>query len=93
MIDLFIPLIAILPLAGFAITAVIGRRLGKDAHWIPVAVVVASWALSMIVAFLALTQSAPFDDEATGFGHDVFSSTPGSRPATSSSRPPSSSTP
>jgi NADH-quinone oxidoreductase subunit L len=71
MIDLFLPLIAILPLAGFGITAVIGRRLGKRAHLIPVGVVVVAWAMSMIVAFLALTHGAPFDDEAVGFGHDV----------------------
>ena len=31
-----IPLLVVLPLAGFAITALIGRRLGKQAHWIPV---------------------------------------------------------
>ena len=64
MIDLFLPLIAILPLAGFAITAVVGRRLDKRAHLVPVGVVVIAWALSMIVAFLALTHGAPFNDEA-----------------------------
>ena len=31
-----LPLLVILPLAGFAFTALIGRRLGKQAHWIPV---------------------------------------------------------
>src|SRR5688572_16031431 len=71
MIDLFLPLIAILPLAGFVITAVVGRRLGKQAHMIPVGVVVVAWVMSMVVAFLALTHGAPFDDEATGFGHSV----------------------
>jgi uncharacterized membrane protein len=30
--ETLIPLIAILPLAGFVITATIGRRLGKQAH-------------------------------------------------------------
>jgi NADH-quinone oxidoreductase subunit L len=71
MIDLFLPLIAILPLAGFAITAVIGRRLGKQAHVIPVGFVGAAWVMSMIVAFLALTHGAPFDNAAAGFGHAV----------------------
>jgi NADH-quinone oxidoreductase subunit L len=71
MIDLFIPLIAILPLAGFLITAVVGRRLGTQAHVIPVGVVLVAWAMSMVVAFLALTHGAPFNDEATGFGHEV----------------------
>jgi NADH-quinone oxidoreductase subunit L len=71
MIDILLPLIAILPLAGFVITAVVGRRLGKQAHMIPVGVVLVAWAMSMVVAFLALTHGAPFDDEATGFGHSV----------------------
>jgi NADH-quinone oxidoreductase subunit L len=71
MIDIFLPLIAILPLAGFVITAVVGRRLGKQAHMIPVGVVLVAWAMSMVVALLALTHGAPFDDEATGFGHSV----------------------
>ena len=30
--DLLIPLIPILPLAGFLVTALIGRRLGRDAN-------------------------------------------------------------
>jgi NADH-quinone oxidoreductase subunit L len=71
MIDLFVPLIAILPLAGFAITAVVGRRFGKQAHVIPVGFVGAAWVMSMVVAFLALTHGAPFDSEAAGFGHAV----------------------
>jgi NADH-quinone oxidoreductase subunit L len=71
MIDLFIQLIPILPLAGFAITALIGRRLGKQAHVIPVGAVGIAWAMSMVVAFLALTHGAPFSEEAAGFGHAV----------------------
>ncbi|MFL5755588.1 MAG: NADH-quinone oxidoreductase subunit L [Chloroflexota bacterium] len=65
--DILIPLIAILPLAGFAITALIGRRLDKEAHWVPVGVIVAAWAVSMFVVFAALTDSGPF---ANG-GHGV----------------------
>ena len=53
--NLLIPLIVLLPLLGFAVTAVIGRRLGKQAHWIPVGAVVASWAIAMVVCFTALT--------------------------------------
>ena len=71
MIDLFLPLIAVLPLAGFVITAIVGRRLGKQAHLIPVGVVGVAWAMSMVVAFLALTHGAPFNDEAAGYGHEV----------------------
>src|SRR3954452_1740933 len=65
--DILIPLIAILPLAGFAITALIGRRLDKEAHWVPVGVIVAAWAVSMFVVFAALTNGGPF---ANG-GHGV----------------------
>jgi len=64
--ELLIPLIAILPLAGFAITALIGRRLEKEAHWIPVGLVVVSWAIAMVVAYAAITHAAPFGEH--GFG-------------------------
>jgi NADH-quinone oxidoreductase subunit L len=53
--DTLIPLIAALPLAGFIITAAIGRRLGKRAHLIPVAAVGASWLVAMVVVVTALT--------------------------------------
>jgi NADH-quinone oxidoreductase subunit L len=53
--DTLIPLIAALPLAGFVITAAIGRRLGKEAHWIPVGAVAASWLIAMVVVVTALT--------------------------------------
>jgi NADH-quinone oxidoreductase subunit L len=53
--DLLIPLIAFLPLAGFAITALVGRRLGKQAHLVPVGMVVASWLIAMVVVYTALT--------------------------------------
>jgi NADH-quinone oxidoreductase subunit L len=52
---LLVPLIAFLPLAGFAINAVVGRRMGKRAHLVPVAMVVASWLIAMYVCFTALT--------------------------------------
>ena len=71
MIPLFVLLIPLLPLAGFAITAVIGRRLDKQAHIVPVGAVGIAWAMSMVVAFLALTHGAPFNEEAAGFGHVV----------------------
>ena len=65
--DTLIPLIAALPLAGFVITAAIGRRLGRRAHWIPVLLVGASWAIAMVVVVTALTGGAPFADG----GHTV----------------------
>ena len=38
MVDLLIPAIVALPMIGFLITALIGRRLGKQAHIVPVGV-------------------------------------------------------
>jgi NADH-quinone oxidoreductase subunit L len=65
--DTLVPLIAGLPLAGFALTALIGRRLGKGAHWIPVLAVFAAWLIAMAVAYSALTGAAPFGEQ----GYDV----------------------
>jgi NADH-quinone oxidoreductase subunit L len=42
-------LIIALPLAGFLVTALVGRRLGLNAFWIPVGAVVGSWAVAMLV--------------------------------------------
>jgi NADH-quinone oxidoreductase subunit L len=66
MFDLLIPLIALLPLVGFVVTALIGRRLDKQAHIIPVGVVVIAWAISMVVAFATLTHADPFGDAGHG---------------------------
>ncbi|MES2210675.1 MAG: NADH-quinone oxidoreductase subunit L [Chloroflexota bacterium] len=53
--DILIPLIALLPIAGFLFTAAVGRRLGKRAHIVPVAAVGLSWAIAMVVVFTTLT--------------------------------------
>jgi NADH-quinone oxidoreductase subunit L len=66
MFDVLIPLIPLLPLAGFLITAVIGRRLGYEAHWIPVGLVVVSWLIAMVVSFAALTGGEPFGEHGYG---------------------------
>ena len=42
-----IPALIVLPMAGFLITAFIGRRLGKQAHWIPVIAILAVWLIAM----------------------------------------------
>jgi NADH-quinone oxidoreductase subunit L len=68
--DTLIPLIAILPLAGFAVTAVVGRRLGKQAHWIPVGAVFLAWLIAMAAAFSALTGAEPFGEH--GYGIHLF---------------------
>jgi NADH-quinone oxidoreductase subunit L len=65
-----LPLLVILPLAGFAITALIGRRLGKQAHWIPVLAILAVWAIAMAVAYGALTGAEPFGEH--GYGVTYF---------------------
>jgi len=62
-IDVLIIAIPLLPLAGFVITAAIGRRLGDRSWWLPVGVVVASWAAAMVVVITALGKGAPFDAE------------------------------
>jgi len=64
--ETLIALIPILPLAGFAFTALFGRRLGKRASILPVLLVVASWAVSMVVAYTALTGGAPFGEHGAG---------------------------
>jgi NADH-quinone oxidoreductase subunit L len=64
--ETLIVLIPALPLAGFAFTALFGRRLGKRASIAPVLAVVASWAIAMVVAYTALTGGEPFGSEGAG---------------------------
>ncbi|MES1239372.1 MAG: NADH-quinone oxidoreductase subunit L, partial [Chloroflexota bacterium] len=47
--QMLVVLIIALPLAGFLTTAMVGRRLGLNAFWIPVGAVVASWLVAMYV--------------------------------------------
>jgi NADH-quinone oxidoreductase subunit L len=53
------PLLLILPIAGFSLTALIGRRLGKQAHWIPVLAIFAVWLIAMAFVVSVLSGSAP----------------------------------
>jgi NADH-quinone oxidoreductase subunit L len=50
-----------LPIAGFLLTALVGRRLGLNAFWIPVGAVVLSWLSAMAVVAAAL--GGAFGDE------------------------------
>jgi NADH-quinone oxidoreductase subunit L len=50
-----VPLLLALPLAGFVFTALFGRRIGRWAFLVPLLLVVASWALAMVVVYEALT--------------------------------------
>jgi NADH-quinone oxidoreductase subunit L len=54
-----IPYLAYLPMAGFIITALIGRRLGKQAHWIPVLAILGVWVIAMGLCYEVLTEAAP----------------------------------
>ena len=54
-----IPLIPILPIAGFAFTALVGRRLGKQAHWVPVGAVFIAWVIASLAAYNVLSGAAP----------------------------------
>src|SRR6478672_2780928 len=68
--DVLVPAIAVLPLAGFGFTAVVGRRLRKQAHWVPVLVVLVAWIIAMAVSFNALTGAEPFSEH--GYGAVLF---------------------
>jgi NADH-quinone oxidoreductase subunit L len=59
-VETLIPLIPGLPLAGFVVTAAIGRRLDKQAHWIPVGAVVLSWLVAMVVVAQSLQSEEGF---------------------------------
>ncbi|MGZ5302430.1 MAG: hypothetical protein ACXWEJ_11500, partial [Actinomycetota bacterium] len=64
---ILIPLIALLPILGFAFTALFGRRLQiKLGRWaaelVPLAVVVAVWIIAMAVCIPALQHAEPFGE-------------------------------
>jgi len=61
-----VPLIPLLPLAGFATTGLFGRRMGDESHRIAVWAVVASWLVAMVVAFGALTHTLGFGEAGAG---------------------------
>ena len=58
-LESLIPALVILPLAGFLVTALVGRRLGKSAHWIPVLAILIVWLISMGLVYQVLTGAAP----------------------------------
>ena len=58
-IEALLPLLLILPMAGFVITGLIGRRLRKAAHWIPVGAVFLAWIVAMLAVWNVLTEAAP----------------------------------
>jgi len=50
-----VPLLLLLPLAGFVFTALFGRRIGRFAFLVPLLLIVATWAIAMVVVYEALT--------------------------------------
>ena len=72
-------------MAGFLFTALVGRRLGKQAHWIPVGVIFAAWVIAMVASSNVLTGRAPLLPGPRTSTATSSARGPGSRPATSRS--------
>jgi NADH-quinone oxidoreductase subunit L len=54
-----IPWLIYLPILGFGITALIGRRLGRSAGYLPVIAIGLVWVIAMVVVYNVLTNTAP----------------------------------
>jgi NADH-quinone oxidoreductase subunit L len=61
-----VPLIPALPLAGFVIAGLFGKRHPDRVAQIAVWLVAASWVVASLVAFAALTHAAPFGEAGAG---------------------------
>src|SRR6476659_3894508 len=70
MFDILIPAIIALPLLGFLFTALVGRRLGKRAHVVPVGAIFVAWLIGMWVVFNALSGAEPFGEH--GYGVSLY---------------------
>ena len=70
-VEALLPLLLVLPLAGFAFTALVGRRLGYQAHWVAVGVIFAAWVIAMIAVVNVLTGSAPAIEGTESHGYIV----------------------
>ncbi len=84
-LELLILALVILPIGGFAVTALTGRRLGKQAHWIPVLAIFAAWLIAMGLAYQVLTGAAPPSRGRRRRTATRSTGSPGSLPAGSSS--------
>src|SRR6187401_3539909 len=75
--------LVILPMAGFLLTAIVGRRLGKQAHWVPVGAILAVWVVAMILCFNVLSGAAPLlpgSEDSHGYAVDWFTWIPFGNP-------------
>jgi NADH-quinone oxidoreductase subunit L len=70
-VETLLPLLLVLPMAGFLFTAAVGRRLGKAAHWVPVGVIFLAWVIAMIAVVNVLTGSAPLIEGTESHGYVV----------------------
>jgi NADH-quinone oxidoreductase subunit L len=67
-----IPWLIYLPILGFGITALIGRRLGRSAGYIPVIAIGIVWAIAMLLVYNVLTDTAPLlPGSETTHGYEV----------------------
>ncbi len=60
-----VPLLLVLPMSGFVFTALFGRRIGRFAFLVPLLLIVATWAIAMLVVYEALTGG--FGEHGAGF--------------------------
>jgi NADH-quinone oxidoreductase subunit L len=58
-LESLIPWLVYLPILGFGITALIGRRLGSSAGYLPVIAIGLVWAIAMVLIYNVLTETAP----------------------------------
>src|SRR6476661_254024 len=73
--EALIPALVVLPMLGFLVTAVVGRRLGKQAHWVPVIAIFAVWVAAMMLVVNVLSGSAPLlpgSEDSHGYVVDWF---------------------
>ena len=69
--EILIPLLLVLPIAGFAFTALFGRRLQATfgrwaAEIVPVGVIVATWLVALSIIWPALNHLEPFGEHGNG---------------------------
>jgi NADH-quinone oxidoreductase subunit L len=73
--EALIPALVVLPMLGFMVTAVVGRRLGKQAHWVPVIAIFAVWVAAMMLVVNVLSGAAPLlpgSEDSHGYVVDWF---------------------
>jgi NADH-quinone oxidoreductase subunit L len=70
-VEALLPLLLILPMAGFLFTALVGRRLGYQAHWVAVGVIFIAWLIAMLAVVNVLSGAAPAIEGTESHGYLV----------------------